>query len=289
MEAEKSWARYGVSDKADRIIMAALKEDIGTGDITSSATTNPRSKATGVIVAKSKGVLAGLYICARTFQLVNRNSKFELKANEGSKLNKGQEIIEISGSASAILKAERTALNLLGRISGIASLTHKAMDEIAGTEAVVLDTRKTMPGLRYFDKYGVKAGGGQNHRFGLYDMFLIKENHITAAGSVKNAVEKCKDYRKKKGLEVKIVTEAETLEEAIEAVRAGTDRILIDNMTPEKTSDVVSKLKGKVEFEVSGGINLDNIREYAETGVDYISMGMLTHSVPVIDYSLLLK
>ncbi|MCP4724879.1 MAG: carboxylating nicotinate-nucleotide diphosphorylase [bacterium] len=274
------------SSEVDRIIRNALSEDIRSGDITTSATTNSRTKAKAVITAKSKGILAGIHIAARTFTLVNDNISLFFPVEDGREVSRGDDILKISGSASSILKAERTALNILCRMSGIATITNIAVEAVKGTGAKVLDTRKTMPGLRVLDKYAVKTGGGTNHRYGLYDMFLIKDNHIAAAGGISNAVRKCIDFREKKGLDSIIIAEADTIEKAEDAVKAGADRILLDNMTPEKIKKAVNVLGGKVKLEVSGGVGLKNIRKYAETGVDYISMGMLTHSVPAVDFSL---
>jgi nicotinate-nucleotide pyrophosphorylase (carboxylating) len=276
---------YNISE-VDRIIRNALKEDIRAGDITTRATVSSRTNTRAVITAKSKGILAGIRVAARTFILVNDKLSMFFPFEDGREVNRGDDVLKITGSASAILKAERTALNILCRMSGIATITNKAVESVKGTGANVLDTRKTMPGLRILDKYAVQAGGGTNHRFGLYDMFLIKDNHIAAAGGISNAVKKCIGYRTKKNLDLIIIAEADTLEKAKEAAEAGADRILLDNMSPEEIREAVKILKGKVKLEVSGGIDLDNIREYAETGVDYISMGMLTHSVPAVDFSL---
>jgi len=270
-----------------RIIKAALKEDIRTGDITTNAVIRPRQKASAVIIAKSGGILAGIHFCAQTFSIVNENISMSFPVEEGKSIKKGQRVLEIRGSAVAILKAERTALNLLGRMSGIAALTAKFVEKVKGTKVKVLDTRKTMPGLRLFDKYAVRVGGGYNHRYGLDDMFLIKENHAAAAGDIAAAVRKCLDYRKRYNMDAQIVAEASSLETAEKAADAGADRILLDNMTPDDVREIVQKLHGKVELEVSGGITLKNVRAYAETGVDYISIGMLTHSAPAVDFSLL--
>ncbi|MFC1565091.1 carboxylating nicotinate-nucleotide diphosphorylase [candidate division KSB1 bacterium] len=270
----------------DPVIKNALKEDIRSGDITTAATVSPRTGANAVIIAKAKGILAGINVCARTFTLVNEKTSLFFPLEDGNEVTKGTEVLRISGQASSILKSERTALNILCRMSGIATMTREAVNLVKGTKAVILDTRKTMPGLRILDKYAVTAGGGTNHRFGLYDMFLIKDNHIAAAGGISNAVKRCIKYRAKKNLKSIIIAEADTLKKAADAAESGADRILLDNMNPEQIKEVVNKLGGKVKLEVSGGINLKNIRKYAETGVDHISMGMLTHSVPAVDFSL---
>ena len=276
-EVQQSWS----------IIKAALNEDIRTGDITTDAVVSPRKKARAVIIAKSTGILAGIHFCAQTFSIVNNNISIFFPVEEGKSIKKGQRVLEIRGPAGAILKAERTALNLLGRMSGIAALTAKFVEKVKGTDTKILDTRKTMPVLRLFDKYAVRVGGGYNHRYGLDDMFLIKENHAAAAGDVAAAVRKCLDYRKRYNMDAQIVAEASSLETAERAAGAGADRILLDNMTPDEVREIVQKLHGKVELEVSGGITLKNVRAYAETGVDYISIGMLTHSAPAVDFTLL--
>ncbi|MFC1513575.1 carboxylating nicotinate-nucleotide diphosphorylase [candidate division KSB1 bacterium] len=275
--------------EAHKIIKNAVREDIRTGDITTTATTNPRQKAKAVITAKSPGVLAGILCCSYTFSMINSNISMFFPVEDGSRIKKGQHVLEIRGSAAAILKAERTALNLLGRISGIATLTAKFVNEVKGTKAIILDTRKTMPGLRLFDKYAVRAGGGQNHRYALDDMFLIKENHIAAAGGVRSAVESCINLRKSRKLDAKIVIEASDIKSARTAADAGAERILLDNMNPDQIREAVKAIGNKIELEVSGGITLKNIRSYAETGVDFISIGMLTHSVKAVDFSLLLE
>ena len=271
-----------------RIIRSALREDIRTGDITTYAAVSPRKKAHAVIQAKSSGILAGIHFSAQTFLILNKSMSMFFSIEEGFSIKTGQTVLEVRGPAGAILKAERTALNLLGRMSGIATITAKMVARVTGTKARILDTRKTMPGLRIFDKYAVRVGGGGNHRFGLDDMFLIKENHIAAAGSLSGAVSSCVSYRSRLKQKKPVVVESSSLEAAEEAVEAGADRVLLDNMTPVQVEEVASKLLGKIELEVSGGITLNNVREYAETGVDYISVGMLTHSVPAVDFTLLI-
>jgi len=272
---------------AEAVIKAALKEDIRTGDITTRAVISPRTRSHAAVTAKSAGTLAGIYFCARTFTLLNRAMSFNFPVEEGSPFKKGQRVLEIRGSTAAILQGERTALNLLARMSGIATLTRTLVETVKGTGARILDTRKTMPGLRLLDKYAVRIGGGYNHRFALNDMFLIKENHISAAGSIEKAVTKCRDYRAKHGLDAIIVAEASTPADAKRAAAAGAGRILLDNMKPDEIRETVRVLGSRVELEVSGGITVRNIRRYAETGVDYISVGILTHSAPAADFSLL--
>ncbi len=274
-----------------RILKTALMEDIGSGDITTKATISQRATTHATITAKSSCVLAGIQVAASCFPLLNNNISISMSYEDGDHIGKGDIVLEIVGPTRAILQAERTALNLLGRMSGIATVTAQFVEKTSGTNAKVLDTRKTMPGLRLLDKYAVRAGGGYNHRVGLYDMFLIKENHITAAGGIPEAVERCKAFQKlHKTLEsTTIIVEASTPEEAETACAAGAGRILLDNMKPAAIRAIVTKLQGKVKLEVSGGITLKNVCEYAETGVDYISIGMLTHSPPSADFSLLLQ
>jgi len=272
----------------DAIIRNALKEDIRTGDITTSATIPAQSKSHAMVIARSPGILAGSSICARIFSMLSNSVAVWYAAEDGQKIGRNRQVFEIRGSSAAILKGERTALNILGRMSGIATLTRKFVDRVEGTGVRILDTRKTMPGLRRLDKYAVVTGGGYNHRYALDDMFLIKENHIAASGGIKSAVERCLQYKEKHGLDAQIVAEAAAPEEADIAAKAGADRILLDNMTPETVREITGRLKGVVKLEVSGGITLANVREYAETGVDFISIGRLTHSAPAVDFSLLI-
>ena len=277
--------------KAHRIIKTALKEDIGSGDITTGAVISPRKQAIAAIIAKSPCVLAGIHIAGNCFAVLRSNIGVSIHHEDGEYIGKGETVLEIAGSARALLQAERTALNFLGRMSGIATLTARFTDAVKGTKAKILDTRKTAPGLRLFDKYAVRAGGGANHRRDLHEMFFIKENHIAAAGDIATAVLHCKQFLKQfnNGEQKTIVVEATTTEEAAEAYNAGAERVLLDNMSPSRVEDIVKKFGGKIELEVSGGITLKNIRRFAETGVDYISVGMLTHSAPSADFSLLFE
>jgi len=277
------------------LIKHALKEDIRSGDCTTAAIVPPQKTAYAVIMAKSPGVLAGIPFCAQTFAILSKRMSFYLPVEEGSQLEPEMCVLEIQGNACAILKGERTALNLLGRMSGIAAKTAQFVEAVKKTHVKILDTRKTAPGLRIFDKYAVRAGGGYNHRFGLDDMFLIKENHIAEAGDAAEAVRRCIAYRKKHTLNQPIIAEADTIETALKEVEAGADRILLDNMSPDSVRKAVKsiretakKLKRAVEIEVSGGISLENVRAYAKTGIDYISIGALTHSVTAVDFSLLI-
>ena len=273
--------------EADRIIHNALKEDIRSGDITTNATTPKNAVSHAVIYARSSCILAGITISSRTFTLLDRKSALFFPVSDGSRIKRNQRVFEIHGNSSAILQGERTALNILCRMSGIATLTRKFVDRVEGTGAVILDTRKTMPGLRLFDKYAVRTGGGNNHRYALDDMFLIKENHSAEAGGIARAIKLCKAYKRQHGLRAKIVVEAGSRDEALEAADSGSNRILLDNLLPDEVKAIADILNERVKLEVSGGITLRNVRAFAETGIHYISIGRLTHSAPAADFSLL--
>jgi nicotinate-nucleotide pyrophosphorylase (carboxylating) len=240
-----------------------------------------------VIVAKQDGVLAGLYVGKEVFQAVNRRISFKILKRDGQKVKEGQRIAVIQGEVRDILAAERTALNFLQRLSGIATLTAQYVSRVKGTKAKTLDTRKTTPGLRVLEKQAVKAGGGQNHRMGLFDMFLIKENHIKAAGGIVEAVRKARLKRRKEKIEV----EVRNLRELEEAIRAKPDWIMLDNMSIQQMKKAVKMVRSaspKIKIEASGNVTLNNVRKIALTGVDFISIGALTHSAPGMDLSLIL-
>lgn len=271
----------------DRIIRSALREDIGSGDATSNAIIPESARVQARIIAKQAGVLAGLDVAAQVFSLVDARIKINRFINEGATLHKGQVVAELSGPARGILTAERTALNFLGRMSGIATLTGQYVQAVAGTQAVILDTRKTAPGLRILDKLAVRRGGGQNHRRGLYDMILIKDNHIDFAGSLAEAVKRARSA----GVGLEIEVEARTLEDVQEALDLGVNRILLDNMSLAMMRKAVKMNARLTEakratLEASGNVTLQTVRAIAETGVDDISSGSLTHSAPVFDFSL---
>lgn len=267
----------------DDILIRALKEDIGTGDITADSIIPKEALTKGYIQAKEEGVLAGIHIAERVFILVNPEVKFKAKKNDGEKIHKGEVLAEVSGSARAILAGERLALNLLQRMSGIATLTHRVTSKILNTKTRVVDTRKTTPGLRLFEKYAVRIGGGHNHRFGLYDGILIKDNHIKVAGGIKEAVSLAK---KKAPHTVKVEVEVESLLGVKEALEAGADIIMLDNMNIDMVKQAMAMIKGQALVEVSGGITEGMVGELAKLGVDFISMGALTHSVKALDISL---
>ncbi len=264
-------------------IRQALEEDIGPGDVTTNPIVPSESETEGQIVAKQTGIVAGLDVAAMVFRLLDENIRFTAKVDEGSKVETGAVLADVAGSARAIFTAERTALNFLGRMSGIATLTSRFVETIAGTRAKILDTRKTAPGLRAIDKLAVQRGGGYNHRYGLYDMVLIKDNHIDYAGGLAQAFRLVSDTP----LEVEV--EVRTLEDLRIAIELGAKRILLDNMTSETMREAVEITAGRAELEASGNVTLDSVRRIAETGVDYISVGELTHSAKVFDVSLKLR
>lgn len=263
-------------------IKRALEEDIGNGDVTTNSIVPAGASLRGRIVAKQDGVVAGLEVAAEVFRSLTDRVEFEAKVKDGSHVNKGDALAGVEGEARALLTGERTALNFLGRMSGIATLTRQFVAAVAGTNATILDTRKTAPGLRALDKLAVRLGGGQNHRTGLFDMVLIKDNHIDFAGSITVAVERVRAT----GTTLPIEVETRTLENVREALQLGVERILLDNMKPETMREAVGMAKGKAKLEASGNVTLENVLEVARTGVDYISIGALTHSPRVFDVSL---
>ncbi len=270
-----------------QLIRLALAEDIGRKDITSEALVRKNLSGRAVIVAKQDGVLAGLSVAKEVFQAVNRRISFKMLKRDGQKVKRGQKIAAIQGKVKDILAAERTALNFLQRLSGIATLTAQYVSRIKGTKAKIFDTRKTTPGLRTLEKQAVKAGGGQNHRMGLFDMFLIKENHIKAAGGIAEAMRKAKSKRRREKIEV----EVRSLREIEEAIKAKPDWIMLDNMSIERMKKAVKAIRSRsprIKIEASGNVNLNNVRKIALTGVDFISVGALTHSAPAMDLSLIL-
>jgi nicotinate-nucleotide pyrophosphorylase (carboxylating) len=264
-------------------IRRALDEDIGSGDVTTNSLVPVEAMMTGKIIAKQPGIVAGLDVVESIFRVLDEELAFSLHVTEGEKVEDRQVLAVISGKARALLTGERTALNFLGRMSGIATMTHQFIEAVAGTKAVILDTRKTVPGLRAVDKLAVLRGGGQNHRFGLYDMILIKDNHIDFAGSLTEAVQRARAANHHLEIEV----EARTLEEVQEALEVDVTKILLDNMTPDMMRQAVSMNHGRAKLEASGNVTLNNVRQVAETGVDYISIGALTHSAKTFDVSLL--
>lgn len=266
-------------------IRRALEEDIGAGDVTTDSIVPPEAPMKGQIIAKQAGVVAGLDVACAAFTLLDVQVNFIARVAESARVENRQALASLSGPARALLTAERTALNFLGRISGIATLTRQFVDAVAGTRAIILDTRKTAPGLRAVDKLAVRRGGGQNHRVGLYDMILIKDNHIDHAGSLVEAVRRVR--KANTGLEIEV--EARTLDDVRAALEVGVERILLDNMPCDVMRQAVALNAGRARLEASGNVTLDNVRQIAETGVDYISTGALTHSARVFDVSFFVK
>lgn len=263
-------------------IQRALSEDIGSGDATTNSIVPADAWMNGKIIAKQNGVVAGLDVAAAAFNLLDQRIQFKTCVPEGCRVEALRTLATLQGPARGLLTAERTALNFLGRMSGIATLTNQFVEAVAGTHAVILDTRKTAPGLRLLDKLAVKRGGGQNHRIGLYDMILIKDNHIDFAGSLAGAVQSARSAHC--GLQIEV--EARTLEDVRAALDLGVERILLDNMTPEMMRRAVEINNRQAKLEASGNITLETVRRVAETGVDFISTGALTHSAKVFDISL---
>jgi len=265
------------------LIAQALREDIGTGDVTTEAILPPGTPLVGRLVVKQAGRIAGLPVAEEVFRLLDPQVRMERHVDEGSDVAAGTVLATVSGEGRAILSAERVALNLLQRLSGIATATRDVCRAVADFPVRIADTRKTLPGLRALDKYAVRMGGGINHRFGLYDCVLITDNHIAAAGSLSRAVEA---VRRHVGHWIKVEVEADTLEQVDEAVRLGVDLILFDNMPPDEVAAAVRRVGGRAITEASGGITPENVRVYAATGVDVLSLGWLTHSVRALDISL---
>ena len=273
----------------DNIIARALNEDKGKEDITTAAIFSKSEEATGEFIIKASGVVAGLDVAARVFALTDDNIKFDIVIPDGSPVKYGDIAARLSGPAASLLTAERTALNFAQRMSGIASATNEYVKKLEGTKTKILDTRKTVPGLRLLDKMAVKLGGGENHRIGLYDMFLIKDNHIQVAGSITEAITRCIRYRDAKYPGFKIEVETSTLDEVREIMNVPIDVIMLDNYTLENMRLAVEMIGNKCKTEASGGVNLDTVRDIALTGVDFISVGAVTHSIKALDISLELQ
>lgn len=270
-----------------RAVQAALAEDVGSGDITTQATVPSSARAKAVMIAREPLVVAGLPVAEAVFRELSTAVEVGLSAKDGDRVKAGQPLLQVSGPAQPILTAERVALNFIQRLSGVATFTSQFVDAVQGTRAKILDTRKTTPGLRRLEKYAVACGGGFNHRHGLYDNVLIKDNHLAAlqnekpnpvAAAVRRVREKCANHR--------IEVEADTLEQVGQALEAGADIILLDNMNLVQMRVAVQQAKGRADTEASGGVNLANVRQIAETGVDYISIGAITHSVRAVDIAL---
>ena len=270
----------------DRIIQAALTEDIGSGDITTLSTVPKGTPSRAQLVAKEDFVLAGMDVVERVFTLLDNTVAFEALKQDGEQIARGDVLAWIKGDAHTLLQGERVALNLMQRMSGIATHTAAFVEAVAGTDAIIVDTRKTMPGLRVLDKYSVRMGGGQNHRTSLYDGVLIKENHIAAAGGITAAVA---GARKRAPHTLKIEVETESLQDVQEALDAGADIIMLDNMSLDMLREAVALISGRAVTEASGGVNLETVTDIAKTGVNRIAVGALTHSSCAVDISMLFQ
>lgn len=271
----------------DAFIKNAIAEDIGDGDHSSLSCIPPTETGKAQLIIKQEGILAGTEIAVKVFYTIDPDLKIEQFLFDGDKIQIGDIAFVVEGKTQSILKAERLALNILQRMSGIATTTKIYVDKISGTKAKVLDTRKTTPGMRYLEKLAVKIGGGENHRMGLYDMIMLKDNHIDFAGGIESAILKANEYLDKNQKNIKIEIEARNLIEVREILEIGKiHRIMLDNFNYEETQEAVKLINGKYETESSGGITLDTIRKYAECGVDYISVGALTHQIKSLDMSL---
>jgi len=271
----------------DQFIISSLKEDVGDGDHTSLATIPAETTGKAKLLVKDNGILAGVELTAEIFRIVDENLKLTVFLKDGAEIKYGDVAFEVEGSAQSILKAERLVLNCMQHMSGIATKTNEIVDVLKGYNTKVLDTRKTTPGLRYLEKWAVRIGGGVNHRFGLYDMILIKDNHVDYAGGIGQAIEGARNYLAANHKKLAIEIEVRNIDELEQVMQTGgVDRIMLDNFNFSDLRDAVNMIEGKFITEASGGITIDNIREYAACGVDYISVGALTHSVKSLDLSL---
>ena len=271
----------------DRLIDLAFAEDIGDGDLTTLSCIPATAMGKSKLLIKEAGILAGIEVAKEVFRRFDPTMKVEVFINDGTEVKPGDVAMVVEGKVQSLLQTERLMLNIMQRMSGIATMTHKYAEKLKGTNTRVLDTRKTTPGMRILEKMAVKIGGGVNHRIGLFDMILLKDNHIDFAGGIRPAIEGAKAYLKAKGKNIPIECEVRSLEDIDEVFAAGgVDRIMFDNFTPELTRQAVAKVAGRCETESSGGITLDTLREYAETGVDFISVGALTHQIKSLDMSL---
>ncbi len=269
-------------NKIKDLVSKALSEDIGKGDITSQAVIGKGTKASFSFVTRQPIIISGVDVVKEVFRQIDKTINIKVLCSDGYKAGSGKTIIKIKGNASSILAGERVALNFIQHMSGIATYTNKFVNEVKGTGAIILDTRKTLPGLRLIEKYAVKCGGGRNHRMGLYDGILIKDNHIAICGSIRKAIELAKKKNPKKKIEI----ECDNLKQVKEAIYYGADVILLDNMTVDQLKKAVKLVNKKVPLEASGNVNIINVKKIAKTGVDFISIGSITHSAPNADIGL---
>lgn len=269
----------------DDLLTLAFAEDVGDGDHTTLSTIPANEIGKQRLIIKEAGILAGVEIARKVFQKFDPELKMTVYINDGQAVVPGDVAFVVEGKVRSLLQTERIMLNIMQRMSGIATTTHKYQEKLAGLKTKVLDTRKTTPGMRMLEKEAVKIGGGANHRIGLFDMILIKDNHVDFAGGIPQAVAAAKQYLKSTGRDLKIELEVRNTDEINQALEAGVDRIMLDNFTPERTAEAVKLINGRTEIESSGGITIETLRVYGETGVDYISVGALTHSVKGLDMS----
>lgn len=269
----------------DDLIALAFAEDVGDGDHTTLSTIPADEMGKQQLIVKEEGILAGVDMARRVFNFFDPELKMTVYINDGAHVKPGDVAFVVEGKVRSLLQTERTMLNIMQRMSGIATMTDKYQQRLAGLKTKVLDTRKTTPGMRLLEKEAVKIGGGENHRIGLFDMILIKDNHVDFAGGIPQAVAAAKKYCKETGRDLKIEVEVRNTDEIDQALAAGVDRIMLDNFTPERTREAVKHIAGRTEIESSGGITIDTLRQYGECGVDFISVGALTHSVKGLDMS----
>ena len=275
-----------VNELEDRLIDLAFAEDIGDGDHTTLCCIPEDAKGKSHLLIKEDGILAGVEVAKRVFSRFDPDLKVEVLIEDGTPVKVGDIAMIVSGKVRSLLQTERLMLNIMQRMSGIATVTNKYVERLKGTHTRVLDTRKTTPGLRMLEKQAVKIGGGVNHRIGLFDMILLKDNHVDFSGGIENAIDRCHAYLKEKGLDLKIEIEVRNFDELQQVLdHGGVDRIMLDNFSVEDTKRAVELIDGKYETESSGGITIDTLRDYAEAGVDFISVGALTHSVKGLDMS----
>ena len=275
-----------VEELEDRLIDLSFAEDIGDGDHTTLCCIPDTAMGKSRLLIKEDGILAGIEVAKRVFARFDPTLQVEVLIEDGAKVKKGDVAMIVSGKVRSLLQTERLMLNIMQRMSGIATMTHRYVERLKGTHTRVLDTRKTTPGMRMLEKQAVKIGGGVNHRIGLFDMILLKDNHVDFAGGIANAIHRCHEYLEEKGLKLKIEIEVRNFDELQQVLDCGgVDRIMLDNFSVENTKKAVDIIGGRYETESSGGITIDTIRDYAEQGVDYVSVGALTHSVKGLDMS----